>query len=491
MEQLRKLLSISSWQEVLATTDVWGPRFLLVALFLLAFGCAAQPPTEETNLQAGLAAQGQQEYWRAETFFQQAALNAPDDYQPSLDLARLHLLEHLDDLAQSELETARSLKSDNADIWLTLGDVAQDQHNAQAAEKAWLQAIHFNPVGAQTQARERLGLLYEQQSRWQDAEKQFAALPSDALAQYHLGALRLEQNDRTGARQAFQAVLNLPNSADQRDAAQNFLHALDQWNGSAQSQKLIGYTYIQSNLPALATASLKQATALAPQDAAAHAYLGWVYLAGGNTSQAQQEEQMAVALEPTNSFANYVLSVLDISSGRFSLADTALQEALTKDTHNPVLWATRGAIAEQLNDLVSAERDLRQAVDDAGGDPQFSLLLATFYANYQVGLNNDTALSAAQEAVQLNPTTGTAYDVLGRIQEEMKDFPDAISAYMQAVNFAPTNAAIHMHLGNILANQGYIRTAELNLRKAIVLDLNGPTARQAQQLLQELPALGV
>jgi Flp pilus assembly protein TadD len=492
MEQLRKLLNISSWQEFLATSDVWATRFMLIALFVLAFGCAAQPPTEATELQAGLAAQSQQEYWRAETFFQQAALLAPDDYQPPLDIARLHLLEHRDDLARSELETARDLKTDNANIWLTLGDVARDQGQLQDAEQNWLQAAQLNPVAAQIQARERLGLLYEQQGRWPEAEAQFAALPgSDTLAQYHLGALRLERGDRTGARQAFEAVLSQATDNTQRSAAQNFLHALDQWNGSAQSEKLVGYTYIQNNLPALAEASLRQATALDPNDAAAHAYLGWVYLNTGSASQAQQEEHVAVTLEPTNSFANYVICLLDLAGGHYSSADDDLKQALTSDPHNPVIWATRGTIAEQLNDLVDAERDFRQAADDAEGDPVFSVLLATFYANYQIGLNNGTALDAAQEAVALNPTDGLAYDVLGRIEQAMKDFPDAMNAFMQAANFAPTNALIHVHLGNILANLGYLRSAELNLHKAIVLDFNGPTARQAQQLLQALPDLGI
>src|ERR1051326_3607978 len=86
MEQRKKLLNLSFWQEQLATSDVWVTRGLLLAFFLLTFGCAAQPRAEEVNLQAGQAAQDQQEYWRAEAFFQQAALAAPDDYRPSIAL---------------------------------------------------------------------------------------------------------------------------------------------------------------------------------------------------------------------------------------------------------------------------------------------------------------------------------------------------------------------------------------------------------------------
>ncbi len=492
MEKLGKLLNSSSWQGLLAITDVWATRFMLLAFFMLAFGSAAQAPTEAVNVQAGLAAQGQQEYWRAEVFFQQAALLAPDDYLPPLYLARLHLLEHQDDLAQSELETAQSLKPDDADIWLTLGDVARDQGKQQEAEQAWLQATRLTPAAAALQAHERLGLLYEQQGRWQDAEAQFAALPeSDTLAQYQLGVLRLARGDRADARQAFEAVLNQAGEDNQRNAARRFLQAIAQWNGSARSELLVGFAYIQNKLPAFAAAPLKQAIAQAPNDASAHAYLSWVYLQSGSASQAQQEALQAARLDPRSSFARYVLSLLAFADGSYNSAINNLEQALATDPRDPVLWATRGSFAEQLGNFSTAEQALRQAVDNAEGDPQYSLLLANFYANHQIGLSEGTALAAAQEAVALAPTNGLAYDALGRIEQAMNAYSAAMTAFMQAANFAPTNASIHVHLGNIEASLGYLRSAELNLHKAIVLDFNGPTARQARQLLQELPSLGV
>lgn len=492
MTKLLKFLNTPALQELLAITDVWAPRFVLFALLLLIGGIATQTPTEAQNLQAGLAAQGQQEYWRAETFFQQAALSAPDDYQPSLDLARLHLLEHQDDLAQSELETANSLKPGNADIWLTMGDVAQSQGQKQNAEHAWLQATRLSPTSAQMQAHERLGLLYEQQGRWQTAEAQFAVLPaSDTQAQYYLGALRLERGDISGARQAFEVTIDQTSDISQRRAAQRFLQAINQWNGSAQSAEQVGYAYIQNHLPALAALPLKQAISLAPRDANARAYLGWVYLSSGSTTQAQQEERQALTLEPANSFANYTLGQLDLANGNYNNAITDLEQALRSDPQNPVIWSTFGALDEAFNDPASAERSFQQADADAGGDPQYSLLLANFYARYQLGLDNGTALGAAQEAIALDPTNGAAYEVLGRIQQDMKDFSDAMNALLQAVNFAPTNAVFHAELGNIQADLGYLRSAELNLHKAIVLDFNGPTARQAQEMLQELPALDI
>ncbi len=492
MDRLRKLLKHPSMQELLAISDIWVTRGTLLAFFLLAFGCAAQAPTEATYMQAGQATQDQQEYWRAETFFQQAALLAPDDYRPALALARLHLLEHLDDLARSELETARSLTADDADIWLTLGDIAREQNHPADAEHAWLQATYLPPGAAQQQARERLGLLYEQQGHLSKAEAQFAALPaSNALAQFYLGALRLQRGDIPGARQAFENVLAHSGPTGQRTAAQRFLQTIAHWDGSANSQKLLGWTYLQNNLPALAGTALTRAVSLAPHDATAHAYLGWFYLTAGSGKLARTEAQQALTLDPANSFAYYVLSQLDISSGQYTDADHNLQLAIATDSHNPMLWAARGTLAEQLNDLATAEHDLQQAVANARGDPSFSLQLAVFYANHQIGLDDRTALEAAQQAVALNATNGAAYDALGRIQQAMNDFPAAMNTLVQATNVAPTDAAIHAHLGVVLANLGYLRSAELNLRKAIVLDLGGRIAKQAQQMLQDLPDLGV
>ncbi len=492
MHKLLKRLKNASREEVLATADVWATRIMLTAALLLVIGGSVQVPTEANNLQSGLDAQSQQEYWRAEAFFQQAALLSPNDFQPSLDLGRLHLLEHRDALAQSELETARSLGGNTADIWLTLGDIAQDQGSQPAAEHAWLQATSLQPADAAMQAHERLGLLYAGQGHWQTAEAQFTALPaSDTLAQYYLGVLRLARGDRADARQAFQAMLNQTTDAAQHTAAQQFLQALNQWDGSAQSEKLLGFTDIQNNFPTLALAPLQQAIALAPKDPDAHAYLGWASYQTGAISQAQQQETQALALKPADSFARYVLCLVDLANGHYSLAITDIEQAIAIDPQNPILWATRGDIADQLNDLPTAEQALRQAAADAGGDPQFSLRLAIFYADHQLGLNQGTALQAAQTATALAPTNALAFDTLGRIQQALNNLPAAMQAFIQAVNLAPTNASFCEHLGDIQATLGYIRSAELNLRKATVLDFDGPIAQQAQDVLQHLPPLNL
>jgi len=492
MHKLLKRLKSSSWEELLATTDLWATRIMLTAALLLVIGAVTQAPSEANDLQVGLDAQSQQEYWRAEAFFQQAALLAPDDFQPSLDLGRLHLLEHRDALAQSELETARSLNDTNADIWLALGDVARDQKLLPDAEHAWLQAARLQPADAAMQARKRLGLLYAGQGHWQNAETQFAALPtSDTLAQYYLGVLRLARGDRSDARQAFQAVLNQTADSAQRDAARQFIQALDQWNGSAQSEKLLGFAYIQNNFPALALMPLQQALASDPKDPDALAYLGWAEYQTGALSQAQQQETQALALKPADSFARYVFCLLDLANGHYTLAINDIEQALAIDPQNPILWATRGDIADQLADLPTAEQALRHAADDAGSDPQFSLRLAIFYADHQLGLDQGIALQAAQAATALAPTNGLAFDTLGRIQQALNNLPAAMQAFAQAINLAPTNATFYEHLGAVQAAQGYIRSAELNLRKAMALDFDGPIGHEAQDMLQTLPPLNL
>ena len=489
MQKLLRRVTSGSWNDWLDKSEVWLTRFMITAILLLVIGMAAQAPSEEVDLQAGLAAQGQQQYWRAEDLFQQAALLSPRDFRPLLDLARLHRLERRYDLAQSELDMARKLDSQDATIWLTQGNLAQDQGQTEQAIRAWLQATQRKPDEAQMQAREQLGLLYEQQFRFHDAEAQFAALPaSDLLARYHLGALLLERGDLAGARQDFQAVLNDTQAADLSAAAQAFLQAVQQANSSELSARLIGFTYIQNYLPWLAEAPLQRATALDPGDAAAHAYLGWTYLSAGLLNQAAQEERQAVTIEPGNSFANYTLCLLSLDNGDYTAAINAIEAALTSDPQNPLFWATRGQIAEQLSDLPTAENALRHAVQYGQGDPQFSLLLATFYANYQLGLSDGTALQAAQTAVGQNPSNGLAYDALGQIQQALNDLTGALQSFDQAVAFDPTSASLHVHLGNMQAALGYLRSAVLNLRQAVVLDFNGPVARAAQQALQQLPS---
>lgn len=492
MQKLLKRLNSMPWEDWLDRSEVWLTRFTLTAMLFLVIGMAAQAPSEEDMLQAGLATQGQQEYWRSEAFFQQAVTLSPHDFRPLLDLARLHQLEQRYDLAQSELDMARNLQPANADIWLTLGDLAQAQGQQNSAEQDWLQATRLAPPAAQMQAHERLGLIYERQQRFANAEAHFAALPeSSALAQYHLGALLLARGARSQARQAFQTVFYETDDADLRASAQAFLRALDQWDGSERSQTLIGFTYLGNNLPWLAEAPLQRSIALDPKDANAHAYLGWVERSLGNSDQAVAQERLAVQVDPGNSFANYTFCMLDLDAGHYTAAINDLETALTSDPLNPLLWATRGQIAEQLDDLPFAQTAFQHAVENAGGDPQFALLLASFYAVHQRGIADGTALQAAQEAVSLAPSNALAYDLLGRIQQQLHDLQGAMQSFAQAVALDPTSASIRLHLATIEAIQNDLRSSELNLSKVIVLDYNGPLAHQAGQLLQQLPPLAL
>jgi tetratricopeptide (TPR) repeat protein len=475
--------------ESLPIVELWMIRFILLGL-LLYTGALAQTPSADTLLQAGLNAQSSQEYWRAEAFFQQAAVLAPYDFRPMLDVGRLHLLERKNDLAESELEAALALAHENADIWISLGQLAQVEGHLNVAEQDWLKATHFAPAGAASQAEFQLGLLYEGQKRFTQAEAHFARIaPGDALATYHLGALHLVRGDLSGARQALQATLAQTTLAALHAPARRFLNAIEHWDGSAASWKQVGLTCLQSDLAALAEAALHQAIALAPDDALTQASLAWAELQQGETDQARTAVHQALKLEPGNSFANFVLSQLALVDGYYQTASDALDRALLSDPQNPVLWAARAQLADQLHDPAYALAAYQHAAEYANGDPQFDLLLVSFYLKRGLALN-DAALRSAEQATQLAPTNGQAFDLLGQVQEARSQLDDALTSYEQAALLAPTDAAIHLHLGQLQAALGDLRAAELNLRKAIVLDTEGKILRLAQAALQHLPPLG-
>lgn len=489
MEKLLYRLQQLIESEALALVELWMIRFILLGL-LLFVGALAQRPSVDTLLQAGLNAQNSQEYWRAETFFQQAAVLAPNDARPMLDVARLHLLERKDDLAASELDAALALENDNADIWLTLGQLAQIEGHPDVAEQDWLKATRLAPASAAAQAEEQLGLLYENQQRFAQAESHFARIaPADALAAYHLGALRLERGDLSGARAALQATLTQNAQSALHAPARRLLAAAQHWDGSAASWKQLGLAYLQNNLMPLAEAPLRQAALLAPGDVSAQAALAWTELQLGKTDTARAALQQALKLEPGNSFANFVLSQLALEEGQYQTASDALDRALLSDPQNPVLWAARAQIADQLHDPAYAETAYQHAVEYAGGDPQFDLLLVSFYLKHGQALT-PAALRSAEQAAQLAPTNGQAFDLLGQVQEALSHLNDALAAYERAALLDPTNAAIHLHLGQLEATLGHLRAAELNLRKAAVLDTSGKIMHQAEAVLQHLPNIG-
>ena len=88
--------------------------------------------------------------------------------------------------------------------------------------------------------------------------------------------------------------------------------------------------------------------------------------------------------------------------------------------------------------------------------------------------------SLLSEAVQLDPKLGDAYLQLGILHEERRNFPDALSAYQQAVAVSPELEQAHYRLA-----QAYRRDGEEDKAKAEMALYQATSKRSAEQAQRE------
>ena len=182
-------------------------------------------------------------------------------------------------------------------------------------------------------------------------------------------------------------------------------------------------------------ATLKQAIALDPDFAPAHAELANAYLYVGTfgtgtmatLDQARKEVDEALRLDPTLRSARNLRANLAITSWDWAVAKTQLDELLSSGPHDPEALFRRGQLARALGHTDEALVYFRQAMQL---DPmrvinqvQLSMLLNAMRRPAE-------AQAAAEGAISINPTVTKAHLLIGLIELEAGHI-DAASAAIE------------------------------------------------------------
>ena len=133
---------------------------------------------------------------------------------------------------------------------------------------------------------------------------------------------------------------------------------------------------------------------------------------------AEREFQLAIALDPLYPTARhwYAMSCL-VPLGRLEEAVELVQTAQALDPVSPIL-----------------ARDLA--------------LLHAYRGDF------DSALNQCDDTIELNPHFSPGYWALGIVQEQRRDFEEAIAAFQRAIALSPDNPRMHAGLGRVLTLAG-------------------------------------
>ena len=472
-------------------------RILRLAVFVLALlGLLAViipvRPNVGGYLAAAAAARAGLRYDRALAFYAAASAESPADPRPYCATGEVRALqqEWPDAIAAYRSCIARATADAQEGIkgWLGLGNALSASGDDVRAEDAWRHAA----AGGEHEAWRRLGLLYEQQSRFDEAQHAWTALPEDdPQAREHLGLLALGRGDYARARADFVAARAQPNAYADEVVDNGILVLAARPPQDAAGFSLLGYRFLSIGQPGLAQAPLRAALALDPGNGQAHAYLGWALWIAHQQSAGRQEIATGLRLAPSLSFAWYATGQVALADDDARRAGDAFAHAAALDPNNPVIWAASGRLAIAQHDYLLGELALERAAE-LSHDPADTIALLQLYADRGLHIQTtDRARQAALEALKRFPDDEAVRYLLATVYDEIGQPSFAYYAAQEAIALDPTDPGPYVLLGRYAFDDGNYVTAALDLRLALALRPHGPLADEARAILAPIKDIAV
>lgn len=350
-------------------------------------------------------------------------------------------------LASQYLEIAYARDSLSPSGWIALGDAHYRLGKVEEAQSAWEQAL------PNAEAHRRLARLARQQRNIPDAMAHWQQVlqeqGDDVEANYTLGLLLAA----TSPRQALPYLLHAAQfDSDLNEAVQSLRFSLNRAADEPASwffQSGLGLAAIHEW--DLAEEAFRQTKTLQPNHAEAWAWLAEALQQQGQEGKAELQE--ALRLQPNSATVQALYGLYLQRRGQLSQAISAFQNAIALQPSESSWWAALGNAYEQSGDLVAALSCYRQAVQQSPQDALYWRALITFCLRNQIHIE-DIALPATRTLFALAPETWYAHDLLGQVLLAMGDFPGAYAAFQKALEMAPQQVEIYVHLGTFYLQKG-------------------------------------
>ena len=314
--------------------------------------------------------------------------------------------------------------------WVQLGDAYAAAGLNSEAVATLEHAARAHPEHAAI--LDRLGSLYAEQGRWQEAlEKHRAAvelgLPGVA-ARVHVATSLAELGRLSEARAAAdEALSQAPDDTD----------VLRVWGAVASRQG-----DLEDALPALLSAR-----EIHPDDPEIHYNLGWLHLNAGRPRDAAVSLRRAVELDPRHAKALHDLGILHAQAEAWDQASGALRQAIGANPDFPEAHYSLGLVHAQQGDFKQAEDSL-------------------------------------QIALRLRPDYAEALTDLGGVYIQTRRFRQALPLLARAQEVKPTLAQPYLNAARAHLALGDKRSALASLDALLNVHPNDPTALALRKRLE-------
>jgi tetratricopeptide (TPR) repeat protein len=461
-------------------------KVALLATLILLLGLKAEPQPVVDLMRQGDVCQSRKEYSAALDAYRQATALRPRSAVPLLRIGHVYLAQRRYEPAGEAFGQAYKLGA-KEEALAGLGSAYAGLGYKERAIKYWRQALDMDPGDATV--RYRLGRIYLEQGDFQAAQQELEALIAqdehNPAAHYQMGLLLAGCDPQQATEHLTKAAggseNNVASDAGDMLAA---LEEVEREENEARATALLGVAYLERGELSLAGRQFERAIQLNPDYAEAYAYLGHVQGQLGEYEAGWDNLEKAVTLEPDSVLAHYFLGVTYRSLGMWKAARMRFWRAVNLDPTNAALCVDLAQAYLEEPDYVAAEGWFRAAVQREPEDARFQLFLAQFYVDHVYKVDEE-GLPAVLRAVELDPESAMAHDVLGWAYYLTGRWREARTHLQRALVLDPDLARAHYHLGALYAARGDVEAAQREYQRAIDLDSEGFYRQRAEKALKD------
>lgn len=223
--------------------------------------------------------------------------------------------------------------------------------------------------------------------------------------------------------------------------------------------------YLRTNQPDKALKAIDSLEKKQPDNAATHNLRARTLLSKKDIPGARQSFEKALSINPGFFPAAASLAALDLADKKIDAAGKRFEAVLAADPKNiqamlavAELKAAAGGTTEEISGLIG------KAISANPTELAPRLALIQFYLNKKEGKK---ALTAANDAVAAVPDKPEILDALGRTQQFLGDFNQALTTYGKLATLQPASPLAQMRLAEINLANNNKDEARRNLKKAL------------------------
>ena len=266
-------------------------------------------------------------------------------------------------------------------------------------------------------------------------------------------------------------------SGDRETAVKEFENILESEPDEVRANLLLVLTHLREREFEKALTAAHSLKKRMPDNPMPEKFLGTIYLGKKDTEAARMHFRKALEIEPKFLPAALNLAEIDRIAGDLKGARQQYKKILERDPKHEqtMLRIAQTAFAENQTD--TGIKWLNRAITSNPKSKRPRIRLVNAFLRMR---DNQRALNAARELVQVAERDPDALDMLARAQIAAGKLTNGISTYRQLATIVPDSAKVHHRLGRALAAAKNYAEASDALDKAIALDSKLVPARQSR-----------